>query len=510
MTHTSLNLNPLGGFRKPSAYTLLTGATGLLGQYILHELIRGGHQVAVLARPKSTLSARQRIERIMQRWDRYHETCLPRPVIVEGDITHPEHLGMNPEDRQWVADHVGRILHNAAIIRFNGSEETEPWITNCRGTANVIGVAQANGIDDFCHISSAYVCGLQDQVVPELPMVGEPQFRNVYEQSKYAAEQLVLNSGLQTTVFRPAVIVGDSETGFTCSYHGLFAYLRLMSILIPERERDERGVIQTPMRAPFTGTERRNLVTVDWVARVIERVVSNPQSRGKIFHLTPEQAPTSRELIEYCYEYFNSDGVRFADVRSSAETEAQTDFGKKFLSGLNVYHAYDTSDPQFDRSNTEQFAGDIPCPVIDRQLVHRFFEFGENDNWGKGKSQAPAVDLWAEDHLEELLAVTGLGAGAKADARLTRAPSSGRRPGSARVYLDILGPGGGQWTISFERDNLNITKGWVSTPQAGATYKFRATSREVAEMLQRTGQGVMPGGISSRLQPCPEGAVQVH
>ena len=46
-------------------YHLLTGATGLLGSYLLRDCLRQGHRLAVLVRPSKRESGRQRIEAIL-------------------------------------------------------------------------------------------------------------------------------------------------------------------------------------------------------------------------------------------------------------------------------------------------------------------------------------------------------------------------------------------------------------------------------------------------------------
>ena len=162
-------------------------------------------------------------------------------------------------------------------------------------------------------MSTAYVCGNQDQPVAESQLDAGQTFRNNYEQSKFEAEQLVRAAeGFQSkTVYRPAVIVGDSQTGYTSTYHGLFLYLRLMAMLVPTQQRDENGIIKTPIKLPYNGDEPRNLVPIDWVSRAISHLVCTPEAHGRTYHLTPDECTCPKEVIEACYEYFHSDGVEF-------------------------------------------------------------------------------------------------------------------------------------------------------------------------------------------------------
>src|SRR4029077_1502684 len=71
----------------PMSYHLLTGATGLLGNYLLRDLLLKDVPVAVLVRPNRKQTARQRIEAALCAWDAELGISLPRPVVMEGDIS---------------------------------------------------------------------------------------------------------------------------------------------------------------------------------------------------------------------------------------------------------------------------------------------------------------------------------------------------------------------------------------------------------------------------------------
>ena len=79
------------------SYFLLTGATGLLGNYLLRDLLLADVPVAVIGRSNRRQSARQRIEVAMCGWDAEVGRALPRPVVMEGDISQPD-LGLNAND----------------------------------------------------------------------------------------------------------------------------------------------------------------------------------------------------------------------------------------------------------------------------------------------------------------------------------------------------------------------------------------------------------------------------
>src|SRR5207245_3303810 len=87
----------LGGFQSAmSKYLLLTGSTGLVGQYLLRDLLLEQMPVAVLIRSQEDATAQERLEQVMSHWESELYRKLPRPVCLEGDITAPD-LGLTPE-----------------------------------------------------------------------------------------------------------------------------------------------------------------------------------------------------------------------------------------------------------------------------------------------------------------------------------------------------------------------------------------------------------------------------
>lgn len=368
---------------------LLTGATGLVGQYLVRDLMDKGQQVAVLVRGSKKFSAVERVEQIIRRIEVSECRTIPRPMVLEGDLEN-ESLSLSDKDIEWVQDHCDQIIHNAAVLKFVGPDRAgDPWKTNVEGTQNVLAFCRTTGLKKMHYVSTAYVSGKCEAAFTESDLDLGQEFRNDYERSKFESEQLVRQcEGFESkTIFRPAVIVGDSATGFTSTYHGLYLYLRLMATLIPMQPIDDDGVRRTPIQLPMTGNEPRNLVPVDWVSEVITDVVCNPNAHDQTYHLVPTEGMTPRQLIEYCYEYFNSTGVDFTE--SCEQSDNENEFAQNLLENIQIYSEYDTSDPKFDDQNRQEHCGHLPCPVLDKEMIFRFLDFGIADRWGKRKSTAP-------------------------------------------------------------------------------------------------------------------------
>ena len=94
-------------------HLFFTGASGLLGGQLLARLLDHGRQVAVLVRPTAKASGRERIESILLAEEQILGKILPRPVVLEGDLTSPQ-CGLGDQEVQWVRRACSSILHSAA------------------------------------------------------------------------------------------------------------------------------------------------------------------------------------------------------------------------------------------------------------------------------------------------------------------------------------------------------------------------------------------------------------
>ena len=419
----------------------------------MRDLLLKQQRLVVLVRPTEKQQARERVEQILQYFEAELGHRLSRPVILAGDVCQPN-LGLTAKQIRWVSDFCSQVIHSAAILNFHGTDrQQEPWRTNLGGTKNVLKFAQRTAIKNFHYVSTAYVCGDQTGPVPETKLTPPKSFRNDYERSKFEAEAEVhAATGFDSkTFYRPAVIVGDSETGYTSTYHGLFLYLRLLAMLVPLQQRNESGKLETLIELPISGDEPRNLVPIDWVSKVMTHLVLTPESHGRTYHLTPDECTSVQELLDFCYGYFNSTGVKF--VGAETEVSADSKFAQTFFDSAGIYSDYDTNDPEFCKTNVKQFAGHLPCPAIDEAMVVRFLEFGKRNNWGKRRPKSVQVHRWIESHLTEI---------ALATKKVLSALSCGSDQSTFCLGLDVTGPGGGQWKLTRHHGSFNISPGLPS------------------------------------------------
>ena len=158
-------------------------------------------------------------------------------------------------------------IPNAASMAFRHDSHGEPFRTNVDGMRNMLALCQQAGIETFHHVSTAYICGLRSGRVREDEVDLGQENGNVYEVSKLGAEKLLRSAGFlrQTTVYRPASVVGDSLTGYTTSTHGFYLPLQLAYVMADKVPTDLMGDRFFRLLG-LRGDEGKNLVTVDWLS----------------------------------------------------------------------------------------------------------------------------------------------------------------------------------------------------------------------------------------------------
>ena len=181
----------------------ITGATGFLGRNYLKALLKTTEdEVYLLVRSEES----KKVLLNMFKW-----TDPERIHFVKGDITAKE-LGLSVEDLNKVKQ-CDNIYHFAASTSFDDRKKEEIIKTNIEGTKNIISIAQkVKDLKNLYYVSTAYIAGLNKEIIYEDEMPPKAGFRNAYEESKYESELILRKTSLPWSVFRPSIIVGDSKT----------------------------------------------------------------------------------------------------------------------------------------------------------------------------------------------------------------------------------------------------------------------------------------------------------
>ncbi len=422
------------------SYQLLTGATGLLGRYLIRDLIQADVPLAVLVRPTRRASVRQRVEQMMAFWEEQLGKTLPRPVVLEGDISQ-ENLGLDDRAQKWVAEHCTGMIHNAASLTFHSTgPESEPWRSNVHGVRHVLDLCEKTGIHEFLHMSTAYVCGLREGRVYETELDVGQERGNDYEMSKIEAEKMVHAADFidDLTICRPAIIVGDSQTGYTSTYHGFYAALQLAYTLARSMEPDDTGWVHSEARFELSGTESKNFVPVDWVSAATAYILTHSELHGRTYHLTPRHPATVRLMANILEDATHFYAAKF--VGEDAEIDDWSEVEQIFNDNIHVYNSYWRDDPVFDCTNTLEALPHLPCPHVDREMLMRMSRVAIEGNFGGGRDKKVDLDFDPHQHLKPLVEAGEQFAHNGHDTHL--------------LGLEVTGGGGGAWHLMLKDGKL--------------------------------------------------------
>ena len=262
---------------------LFTGFPGFLGSALLRRVLdRGDGPVACLIQPRYRDLAERRAREIVAAvgGDRADpEADAPAVHLYEGDITEPAlGLGSALDDPELLGG-VDELYHLAAVYDLSVDADLAEAV-NVRGTERVLDAAEGLAVDRLHYVSTCYVSGRYDGVFTADHLREGQSFNNRYEASKYRAEVAVrerMADGLPATVYRPAIAVGDSETGETDKLDGPYNLLRLL-LAQPKR-------LAVACSVPGAAETELNVVPRDYVVDAIAELSARPETVGETFQL---------------------------------------------------------------------------------------------------------------------------------------------------------------------------------------------------------------------------------
>jgi len=221
---------------------IITGANGYLGSYVCRELLRQGYQVTGFT------------------WD--HRA----PVLVDHPDIHYIRVDITREIMPQVKDEfenkkISAIINTAALL--GSSDYDKNYAVNAEGVKNMIAFAEKIGVNRFIQISSVVVI---------------KEFKGPYGDTKLIGQQMLENSGMDYTVFIPAMILGPEGLGIN----------RIL-----------KNVFRFPLVVPLVGTGKQTqhpIYVVDF-AKYIVLSLDNPVSFRKTYQIAGDTIISFRDFI---------------------------------------------------------------------------------------------------------------------------------------------------------------------------------------------------------------------
>lgn len=262
-------------------HALLTGFPGFIGRRLVKRLLEDSGDLvitAVVEAPMQAVAAQ-----LAEQWGE-------RLEIVVGDIGG-HRLALGDADWDRLTGSVDTVFHLAAIYNLAVPLQLAERV-NVGGTGNVLDFcAASDGLARLVYVSTAYVAGTRQGTVYEHELVLGQDFKNHYERTKFQAEVWVRQrmAEIPTTILRPAIVVGDSQTGETEKFDGPYYLLRAVA----QAARYGRPTVQSGRDdAPF------NVVPVDYVVASMAAAASDDAMIGQTLHLVDPEPLSAAALLE--------------------------------------------------------------------------------------------------------------------------------------------------------------------------------------------------------------------
>ncbi len=359
----------------------LTGASGFLGAFLLHELLQQTQaNIYCLVRAKSLEEAKQKLTSNLKRYLLLPDKQLDTRIVpVLGDLSQPL-LGVSEQQFRELAAEIDLIYHSGAFVNL-----IYPYAAlraaNVLGTQEILRLASQIKVKPVHFIStldvfqSPHYVGME-VILEQDDLACGAELSDGYAQSKWVAEKLIKEAhsrGIPTCIYRAGTITGHSQTGAaqTTDFIG-----RLIKGL-------------TQLGSAPRWDLKLGLTPVDYVSGAIVHLSQQPTSLGKAFHLVSPYALPFRQLVNeirtlgYSIEWTDDKQwqAQLIKVASKPEnalspllfllTEWVSENQLSYLeTAALVSQAFDCQNTLSGLEGTN-----IVCPPIDTKLLRAYFSF---------------------------------------------------------------------------------------------------------------------------------------
>lgn len=195
---------------------LVTGASGIVGHFVVISLVEAGHKIRAIKRVNSKIES-------LEPWSNQIEW-------VEADV-----LDLAALEKAF--EGVERVVHCAALVSFHQVDKEDMITVNVDGTANMVNLALKYNVKKFVHISSVAALGRKpgvDFIDEEMKWEASENNSN-YGESKYLGELEVWRAqeeGLNSVILNPSIVLGPGD--WESSSMQLFKYVNQGRAFYPD------------------------------------------------------------------------------------------------------------------------------------------------------------------------------------------------------------------------------------------------------------------------------------
>lgn len=182
----------------------VTGATGLIGSFLLLELSKKGKQIRAMKRKNSNLEA---VKNLFVEFSNLNE--FEKIQWVETDL-------LDVPDLEIHLVGIETIYHTAASVGFDDRSKKQIHEVNVVGTENLVNLAISKSIPNFVYISTIAVLDELpgEKIITENSNFDAERIHSEYAISKKKGEMNVWRGsqeGLHVLVVYPSVVIGSLD-----------------------------------------------------------------------------------------------------------------------------------------------------------------------------------------------------------------------------------------------------------------------------------------------------------
>jgi NADH dehydrogenase len=228
---------------------LITGSTGFVGRYIVEHLLNEGYQVASPVRNTDKLKSL------------YGEKVKAYKVNFE------DASSIRYAFEDFKPDY---LIHLIGILYQEPSKGITFYKVHYLYSKNLYQTAKEYGVKKVLHMSA---------------LGTHPDAPSSYHKTKYMAEQELVNSGLDYTIFRPSIILGPEQRLFFDMWK-ITRYLPVIAL-------------------PGGGSYLFQPVDVRDLACCFSKALKDERTTGKIYEVCGDKRVSFKELLEDIFSHWN-------------------------------------------------------------------------------------------------------------------------------------------------------------------------------------------------------------
>ncbi|OAL75151.1 polyketide synthase [Trichophyton violaceum] len=271
----NITQHPLSCLNTPKA-VFVTGPTGFVGAFMVHEFLKRGIAVYCLIRSNNLNQAQERMTQTLREYDLWNPEYAPLIHPIIGDLSQPL-LGLREDMFDELADVVDAIIHSGALVDW--MRPLEDYIgPNILGTHEILRLA-SHGRGKAVHFIST---------ISTLPIhlgygLTELDGEYGYGTSKYLAERMIVAArfrGAVASSYRLPFVAASGTNGRFRLDRGDFLNNLVMGSL-------DLGAF------PSLNATLSSVLPVDYLCSTIAMIITEDQGRiGEDYDFVNPHAPT--------------------------------------------------------------------------------------------------------------------------------------------------------------------------------------------------------------------------